>query len=107
MTTCTELFATGLSTGLFTLSGSMALLLAFVCTAFESTTANLATADFVQPARLVLENALAAQTRLCSQKSTLGTSLVVFMAGVVQLRMTAFLGAFTLEPAWRWFRTTG
>lgn len=107
MTTHTELLPTGLSAGFFTLSGSMALLLAFVCAALESPTADLATADFVQPAWLVLENTLATQTRFGGQESTFRTSLVVLVAAVVQLRMATILGSLTLETAWRWFGTAG
>lgn len=104
--TNTELFATCLSAGVFTFSRPVALLLAFVCPTFERTSADLTAAYLSQPTWLILQNTLATQTRLGCQKSALGAWLVVLMAAVVQLRMTAILGSLALEATRRRLRTT-
>jgi hypothetical protein len=83
----------------------MALLLALVCATLERTSADLATAYLSQPTWLILENTLATQTRLCRQKSALGTWLVILVATMVQLKMSTILGSLTLETTWRRLRS--
>lgn len=59
MATNTKLFATRLLARLFAFPWAMTLLLAFMSTASERSSANLSTTDVIEPAGLVLENALA------------------------------------------------
>lgn len=59
-----------------------------------------------QPARLVLQHPLPAETCLLRQERALGTALLVGMAIVRSLRVPAGLGSLALESAWRWLRAT-
>lgn len=68
--------------------------MARVRAAFEQFAADTAAAGVRQPTRLVLENLLAAETGLLRQIWAFGTGLVVGMAVVRRLGMTARLWAF-------------
>lgn len=96
----TELLATRLRAWIFAFARPMTLLLALVRPASESTSAYFAAARFVEPARLVLENALSAQAGLGRQVSAFGAFLVIDVAAVVELRMPAVLGSLAREAAW-------
>lgn len=102
---CTELFATRLGACLIALSGSMTLLLAFVCTAFQGAPTHLATVSLVEPTRLVLQNALPTQASLCGQISAFRTVLVVAMTAMIKLWVSTVFGSLTLEPTWWRIRT--
>ena len=64
VSTSTQLLAAGLLARLFALASTMTLLLAFVGTTFQSTTAYLPTANLAKPTGLVLDDVFAAQARL-------------------------------------------
>jgi hypothetical protein len=107
VTADTQLLAASLLARFFALTATVTLLLAFVYTAFESTTADLAAANFAEPARLVLDNILAAQAVLGGQVWALGAVFFVAVTVVANLRVTAALWSLAREAAWRWSRTTG
>lgn len=78
----------------------MALLLTLVRPAFECASTYFAATSFIQPARLVFENALSTQTGLGCQVSALGTFLIVHMTAMVQLWVSTVLGSLAFEAAW-------
>jgi hypothetical protein len=106
VSTGTQLFAAGLLAGLFALTTTVTLLLAFVDTTLQSTTTDLPTADLAEPARLILDDILATQTRLGCQERTLGAVLFVSMAGMAHLWMATALWSLAGETTRRRLSTT-
>lgn len=106
MSTGAQFFATGLLAGLFTLATTVALLLAFVNATLQGAAADLATADFAEPARLILDDILATQTRLCRQVRAFGTVLFVTVTSMTNLRVTTALWPLAGESARRRSSTT-
>ena len=86
---------------IFALAIAVTRLGAEVRATLELSATNLSTADVLQPALLVLETLLATHTTLFDKEGTSRTALVVHVAIVLDLRMTACLGTVALEAAWR------
>jgi hypothetical protein len=84
----------------------MALLLALMGAASECLAADISTTNVRQPARLILEHVLAAQTGLGGEKRALRTALLVSVAIVGHLRMTTVLRTLARKAAWWRFRAT-
>ena len=101
----TEFFAAELLARLLTFPVAVTLFLALVGATFQSLSAHLSTTYFAQPTRLVLQNILATQARLCRQIGALWAVFVVAMAVVCNLRVAAVLWSLAWEPA-RWRLST-
>lgn len=102
-----------LSTGLaarfscvFAIPRTMTVLPAVMRATFEQLPAYLTAARICQPAGHVFQHLLSAQTRLLGQEWTLRTALLVRVAGMCGLRVTASLWTLTGEVTSRWFCTT-
>lgn len=89
------------TSGILTLANTMTGLGAEVRAALELPATNLSTADILQPALLILQTLLAAHTTLFDKEGASGTALIVHVAVVLDLRVTACLGTIALEAAWR------
>lgn len=85
----------------------MALLLAFMSTTSERSSANLSATDVVEPTRLILEDILATQARFCRQVWAFGAIFIVTMTSVWHLRMATILGALTGKSTGRRLGTAG
>jgi hypothetical protein len=83
---------TSLTIGIFAFARSMAGFTTEVRSATELVTADIATADILQPALLVLEGLLPAHAPLLHKERTFGTSFIVLMAVVRYLRVAACFG---------------
>jgi hypothetical protein len=94
------------SRGILTLTRPVAGLLAKVRATFQRFTAHLATSRLRQPARLVLQDSLAAKASLLSEKRALGTAFFIGMTIVSCLGMAAGLRPFTRKRARRRFSPT-
>jgi hypothetical protein len=83
------------------LSRAMARLATEVRTTTKLMSADIAAADVLQPALLILESLLPAHTPLLHKKRAFRTGLIVLVAVVGYLRVTAGFRAFTSISA-RW-----
>jgi hypothetical protein len=92
---------------IFTLAFSVTRLGAEVRAALEFSATDLSTAHVFEPALLVLETLFATHTTLLDKERTSGTSLIVHVTVMLDLRMPASLGTIALEAAWRGLGTTG
>lgn len=72
-----------------------------VGTTTKLVTADIAAADILQPALLILEGLFPAHAPLLHKKRAFGTSLIVLVAVVRHLRVPACFGAFARISA-RW-----
>jgi riboflavin transporter FmnP len=102
MATSTELLATELPAGLLALAWTMALFLAFVGTTSKCLPTNISAADVGEPARLVFQHVLAAETSFRGKKRTLRAALIVAVAVVTHLWMATSLGSLAGKAARRW-----
>jgi hypothetical protein len=107
VTAYSELFPTCLLARLFTLAGTMALLLTLVSATPKSFSTNVSATDIRKPAWLVLQHVLATQTGLSSQKWAFRAAFFVSVAVVTHLRMTTVFGTLAREAAWGRLRTAG
>ena len=102
-------FTANLLTGcpnILALPRSMALFSTKVGTTFQLSSADLATANFQKPARLVLQCLLSTQASFLREERTLGASFVVTMAAVRYFGMTTLPWATAVESAGRWGSST-
>lgn len=83
----------------FAIPGAMTVLPAEMRAALEQLSAYLTAARICQPAGHVFQHPLSAQTRLLGQEWTLGTVLLVCVAGMCGLRVAASLWTLTGEVA--------
>jgi hypothetical protein len=98
----TQLFATRLPAGLFTLPWTMTLLLTFVSTTSECLATDVSATDIGEPTWLILQHIFAAQAILSCQKRAFGTILIVTVAVVSHLRVSTVFGTLTRETT-RWW----
>lgn len=90
--------------GILAVSRPVAGLLARVGATLQRFSADQSASHVRQPAWLILEPLLPAETFLLRQEGALGTTLVVRVAVVGGLRVAAGLGPFALKPTRRRFR---
>lgn len=92
--------------GILAVSRPVAGFLARVGATLQRFFADQSTSHVRQPARLVLEPLLPAETFLLRQEGAFGTTLIVRVAVVRGLRVAAGLGPFALKPTRRRFCAT-
>jgi len=85
----------------FAFAGPVARLPTLVRATLQCTSTNLTTSDFREPTRLVLHLMLSAKARLCCEEWAFGATLIVLVAIVRHLRMSARLRSFAIKAAWR------
>ena len=92
--------------GIFAISRFVAQLAAEVGATLELSATDFTTADVCKPTRLVLQPPLVAHATFLGQERALRTGLVIVMAVMRHLWMTAAFWSFALEPASGWLGTT-
>ena len=90
-----------LAVRVFTFSWSMAGFAAEVRTTSKLVATDIATANVLQPALLILESLLPAHAPFLHKKRAFGTGLIILVAVVGYLRMSASLRAFASIAARR------
>jgi hypothetical protein len=90
-----------LAVRIFAFSRTMAGLATEVRSATKLVSANIATANILQPALLILESLLPAHAPLLHKKRAFGTSLIILVAVVRYLRVSAGFRAFaSISAGW-------
>jgi hypothetical protein len=92
---------TSLAVRILALPWSMAGFAAEMRSTTELVATDIATANILQPTLLILEGLLSAHTPLLHKERAFGTSLIILVAVVGYLRMTACLCAFASVSARR------
>lgn len=77
-----------------------------VRSALELLTTDLAAANILKPALLMLQHLLATHAAAFYKERAFGAAFIVLVTIVLDLRMTADLGTLTLKAAWRWLSAT-